>query len=372
MSKLFQAQDVGGCKLQHRMVMAPLTRYRADDDFVPMDMAKEYYVQRACVPGTMIITEATQISYRCIGRDNAPGIWSEAQIKAWRGITDAVHAKGCYMWCQLWVQGRSANPAVQKRLGVKYMSSSAVSHSADVEAPEEMSEQDILDTIEDYRVAAKNAMEAGFDGVELHGGNGYLPDQFLQDVCNKRADRWGGSIENRARFHIEVLKAIAQEIGPNKTACRLSPWSDFGAMGMEDPVPTFTYLVEQLRAMDLGFLDLIEARISGNEDADCGGDKDVSAFVHAWGKDAPVMLSGGFTPESARHAVDDKYKDYNMAIVFGRHWTSNPDLAFRVKEDIPLVKYNRATFYTPKKAEGYTDWAFSEEFKTSTEAARAA
>lgn len=252
------------------------------------------------------------------------------------------------------------------------MSSSSVAISADGETPEEMSEQDILDTIEDYRVAAKNAMEAGFDGIELHGGNGYLPDQFLQDVCNKRTDRWGGSIENRSRFHLAVLKAISNEIGSTKTAVRLSPWSDFGAMGMEDPVPTFTYLVEQLRTMNLAFLDLIEARIRGNDDADCGGDKDVSAFVHAWGKSTPVMLSGGFSPETARKAVDETYKDYDMAIVFGRYWTSNPDLVFRVKENVPLVKYNRATFYTPKKAEGYTDWGFSEEFKTSTEAARAA
>ncbi|SMR63252.1 unnamed protein product [Zymoseptoria tritici ST99CH_3D1] len=368
MTNLFQPLEVGGTKLQHRLVMAPLTRYRADDNCVPMDIAKEYYTQRACVPGTLILSEAVQISPRCVGRDNAPGIWSEAQMAAWKDIVDAVHAKGCYIWCQLWVQGRAADPAVQRRRGSRFMSSSAVPHCPEAETPEEMTEKDILEVIDDYRAAAKNAIEgAGFDGVEVHGGNGYLPDQFLQDVCNKRTDHWGGSIENRARFHIEVLKAIVGEVGADKTAVRLSPWSDFMAMGMDDPVPTFTYLVEQLRTMKLAFLDLIEARIRGNDDAECGDGKDVGFLVRAWGGVSPVMIGGGFNLESAKVAVDEKYSGYEVAIVFGRYWTSNPDLTFKMfKEDVPLVKYDRSTFYTPKKADGYIDWEFSPEFKAAS------
>lgn len=328
----------------------------------------EYYIQRSCVPGTLIISEAVQPSLRFVGRDNAPGIWSDAQIAAWRKITDAVHARGCFIWCQLWAQGRAADPAVHRRLGFDYMSASAISHSAESEVPKEMTEQDIAYAIQDYRVAARNAIAAGFDGVEVHGGNGYLPDQFLQDVSNQRTDKWGGSIENRCRFHLEVMKAISAEIGPERSAVRLSPWSDFMDMLMDDPVPTFTYLVEQLRGLNLAFLDLIEARIRGNDDADCGAGQDVSFLVHAWckdNKDAIVLLSGGFNAESAKEAVDDRYKDYRVAIMFGRFWTSNPDLVFRVQEKVPLVKYNRATFYTPKKTEGYIDWAFSEEFKAS-------
>jgi NADPH2 dehydrogenase len=220
--------------------------------------------------------------------------------------------------------------------------------------------------IEDHRIAARNAIEAGFDGVEIQGGGGYLPDQFLQDVTNKRTDRWGDSIENRARFPLEVTKAIGQEIGFGKVAIRLSPWSDFIGMGMDDPIPTFTYLIQQLRTLNIGFLDLIEARIRGNDDADCGGDNDVSFAVHAWGKEAPVMVGGGFNDESAQKAVNETYKDYKVAIIFGRHWTSNPDLPFRIEANIPLVKYDRPTFYIPKSSKGYNDWAFSQEFLVSS------
>jgi NADPH2 dehydrogenase len=197
-----------------------------------------------------------------------------------------------------------------------------------------------------------------------------LLDQFLQDVTNKRTDHWGGSVENRARFPLEVTKAICQEIGSRKVAVRLSPWSDFIGMGMDDPIPTFTYLVKQLRNLDIGFLDLIEARIRGNDDADCGGDNDVSFAVHAWGKEAPAMVGGGFHGESAQEAVDETYKDYKLAIIFGRHWTSNPDLPFRVKMNVPLAGYDRPTFYTPKCSKGYNDWAFSDEFLASGGAGR--
>lgn len=336
------------------------------------DSVTEYYTQRASVPGTLILTEATQISRRAIGVRNAPGIWSPEQIAAWRKITDAVHAKGSYIWCQLWCLGRASDPALRRELGLKFVSASDVPSSPDGEAPEPLTEEEILELIEDYRTAARNAMEAGFDGVEFHGANGYLPDQFLQDVSNKRTDRWGGSIENRARFHLEATKAIIEEVGADKTAVRLSPWSDFGGMGMTDPVPTFTYVVEQLRSLNVAFIDLVEARIRGNDDADCGGDKDVSPFVHAWGKDKPIMIGGGFNPESAQKAVDETYKDYKLAVIFGRSWTSNPDLPFRVKKDIPLVKYDRGSFYIPKSSTGYTDWEFSEEFKATDGAARAA
>jgi NADPH2 dehydrogenase len=306
-----------------------------------------------------------QVAPRWAGRLNAPGIWSQAQIEAWKEITDAVHERGCFLWCQLWVQGRAADPEVLRRGGFKYQSSSAVPLSADSEVPGEMTEQDIQDVLRDYVTAASNAMAAGFDGIEVHGGNGYLPDQFLQDTCNQRTDRWGGSIENRARFHVELLTAISAAIGSSRTAVRLSPWSDFLAMGMTDPVPQFTHLVEQLRPLGLAWLDLIEARIRGNDDADCGVGQSVSFLVRAWQNVSPVLLSGGFTGESAKRAVDETYKGYDVAIVFGRYWTSNPDLVFRLKEGVALQKYNRATFYTPKLREGYTDWPFSAEFEAS-------
>ncbi|KXJ96270.1 hypothetical protein Micbo1qcDRAFT_218183 [Microdochium bolleyi] len=363
MSKLFQPLEVAGSHLQHRMVMAPLTRFRADENFVPTAIMKDYYVQRASVPGTLLISEGTQISQRSVGVQNVPGIWSRAQIDAWREIADAVHAKGSYIWL---------DPKRRAELGSRLLGPSPIPVTPNDAVPGEMSEQDIQDCIEDHRTAARNAIEAGFDGIQIQGSGGYLADQFFQEVTNKRTDRWGGSLENRARFPLELLQAISQDIGSSKVSIRLSPWSDFNGMGMVDPIPEFTYLVKHLRALDLGFLDLVEARIRGNIDADCGGDNDVSFAVHAWGKDAPIMIGGGFNAESAQKAVDETYKEFKLAVIFGRHWTSNPDLPFRVKANVPFVKYDRPTFYVPGQSKGYNDWAFSKEFLASGGAAEAA
>lgn len=203
--------------------------------------------------------------------------------------------------------------------------------------------------------------------IRLHrhlpsSANGYLPDQFLQDTCNKRTDRWGGSIENRCRFHLEVTEAIAAEVGSNRTAVRLSPWSDFNDMLMDDPVPTFTHLVSELRGLKIAFLDLIEARIRGNVDSDCHADKDVSWLVKRWNNTSPVFLAGGFTTETACHTVHVKYAGFNVGIIFGRYFTSNPDLVYRVRKSLPFTKYDRSTFYTPKLERGYIDWPFSESF----------
>jgi NADPH2 dehydrogenase len=296
---------------------------------------------------------------------NAPGIWNDEQIAAWKGITDAVHAKGCAIWCQLWAGGRASNPELLRQSGNRFLAPSAIPASADNETPEEMSEQDIQDCISDFTQAARNAIKAGFDGIEVHAGNGYLVDQFLQDMSNKRTDQWGGSIENRSRFCVELMKSIVAAIGADSTAVRFSPWSDFLGMGMEDPVPQFTHVVSELRKLKLAFLDLIEARIRGNDDADCGVGRDVSFLVKEWDHTSPVLLSGGFNGDSARKAVDETYKDYEVGIIFGRYWTSNPDLVFRIKAGVELQKYNRATFYTPKQKEGYIDWPFSREFLES-------
>lgn len=333
-------------------------------------MSIEHYEQRACVPGTLIISEATLISARAASFPYAPGIWSEAQIAGWRRVTDAVHAKASKIFCQLWHQGRAGYPEHLAKYGGRLLSSSAVPLSPDGPTPSEMSEQDIQDAIDDYVSAAKNAIAAGFDGVEIHGANGYLLDQFLQDTCNKRTDRWGGSIENRARLHIEVTKAIIGAIGADKTGLRLSPYSDFQGMLMEDPDPTFRYLTEQLKPLGLAYLHVVEARISGNVDAGCGGQRTVRWIVELWANVSPVLIAGGFTAESAKTAVDETYKDYDVAIVFGRYFVSNPDLVFRIKSGIPLDKYDRSTFYTPQNPKGYIDIPFSQQFLASARAAQ--
>lgn len=325
-------------------------------------MIVEYYEQRACVPGTLIISEATVIAKNAIGRRNVPGMWSEAQVDSWKDITSMIHAKKCAIYCQLWHQGRSGQRDVLEAEGFKLLSSSAVPITPEDDTPEAMTEEDIQETIGDYAAAAKNATAAGFDGVEIHGANGYLPDQFLQTTCNKRTDSWGGSIENRARFHLEVTKAVIAAIGADRTAMRLSPYSDFNGMLMDEPEPTFEYLVKELNPLGLSFLHLIEARIKGNDDANCGGQKSVDWLVKLWDNVSPVVLAGGFLPDSAKSAADETYKDFDVIIAFGRYFVANPDLVFRVKKGVPLVRYDRSVFYTPKEPKGYTDYKFSKQY----------
>ncbi|KAK5684985.1 hypothetical protein LTS10_003060 [Elasticomyces elasticus] len=337
--------------------MAPLTRYRCDDEWTPLPMVKEYYAQRSNTPGTLIVSEATIIAKRHAGRLNVPGIWSQAQIVAWREVTDAVHAKGCRIWCQLWAQGRAGHIKALETVGSQLMSSSAVPLSGDgMPIPVAMTEMEISGTIEDYATAASNAIEAGFDGVEIHGGNGYLPDQFLQTTCNQRTDGWGGDIERRCRFHLEVTQVVISAVGSHRTAMRLSPWSDYLDMLMDDPKPTFTHLVSELKKLKLGYLSLIEARIRGNDDSDVAAGQDVSFLVKLWNNTSPVFIAGGFTSERARETVDETYHEYDVGIMFGRHFVSNPDLVYRVKNKIDFADYDRSVFYTPKQAKGYIDY----------------
>ena len=239
-SKLFEPLQLGSIKLGNRVVMAPLTRFRADDDHVQLPFVKEYYTQRACVPGTLLITEATFISPRASGYPNVPGIYNDAQIKAWKEIVDSVHNAGGFIYMQLWALGRAANPDVLKKEGAgDLISSSDIPMSDNSPAPRPLTEEEIQDFIKDYATAAKNAVEgAGFDGVEVHGANGYLVDQFSQDVSNKRTDRWGGSVENRGRFAVEVTKAVVEAVGADKTGIRLSPFSTFQGMQVSGSRPT--------------------------------------------------------------------------------------------------------------------------------------
>ncbi len=252
-------------------------------------------------------------------------------------------------------------------MGTKLKSSSAVRISETRGLPEEMTEEDIWEVIGDFAKAAKNAMIAGFDGVELHGANGYLIDQFTQDTCNKRTDAWGGSIENRARFAVEATKAVVNAIGADKTAIRLSPFSDFQNMGMEDPYPQFEYLVKQLKPLNLSFLHLVEPRISGNIESECGAGHSLEFLIKLWNNQSPILLAGGYLPDSAIRVVDETWKDFDVVVAFGRYFISNPDLVFRLREGIEFTKYDRSTFYTHKKAEGYIDFPFSDQYRAAYE-----
>jgi len=361
-SRLFEPLQIGSVSLKHRLVLAPLTRFRAQDNHVHQSIAEEYYSQRASVPGTLLITEATFISPHASGYPNVPGLWNSEQLAAWKKVTDAVHAKGSYIYVQLWALGRAANPDILEKEGngpVK--SSSDVPMSDDSPKPEPLTEEEIQEFIKDYATAAKSAVEvAGFDGVEIHGANGYLVDQFIQDNANKRTDKWGGSIENRSRFGLEVAKAVVAAVGKEKTGIRLSPFSTFQGMRMENPIPQFSHLVKGLKELGLSYIHLVESRISGNADVESSDSLD--PLLDIWGTTSPVLLAGGFKPASAFSTVDEQYKDKNVAIVFGRLFISNPDLPFRIQKGIELAPYDREDFYRTKSAHGYTDIPFSKEF----------
>lgn len=346
--------------------MAPLTRYRANDAHVHTSLATEYYSQRASVPGTLLITEATFISPRASGYPNVPGIYNKDQIEAWKNVTDAVHKKGSYIFCQLWALGRAAQPeTVRKEAGAKsFVSSSTIPIQAGTEEPRALEEEEIWDIIKDYAQAAKNAIEAGFDGVEIHGANGYLVDQFTQDVCNKRTDAWGGSVEKRSKFGLEVAKAVVEAVGSEKVGIRLSPFSTFQSMKIADPIKQFSHLVEGLRELKLVYLHLVESRVSGN--ADIEATERVDPLMKIWGKTSPVLLAGGFQPDSAKRAVEEEYTGQDVMIVFGRHFISNPDLPFRIEKGIALTKYNRDTFYNTGSPDGYVDYPFSSEWEAQS------
>lgn len=339
--------------------MAPLTRLRASESHVPLPITKAYYEQRASTPGTLLISEATQISALEGGVPHGPGIWSEDQITSWKGITDAVHAKGSFIYCQLIAVGRAADPTQLGLEGGDLHAPSPIGMEG-ASVPREMSEEEIQRVILDFVHAAQNAIRAGFDGVEIHGANGYLVDQFLQDVSNQRRDRWGGSIDNRARFGLEVARAVSDAIGPQKVGFRLSPWNTWQGMKMDNPVPQFSYFVEQLRGMKLAYLHLIESRVINN--VDCEQGESNAVFLDIWGNTSPVLVAGGYNPENVEAALAE-YRGHTVGVVFGRHFLANPDLPLRIRDGLPLNAYRRESFYTPMQEEGYLDYPFSSQSK---------
>lgn len=357
-SRLFKPLKIGDMEVQHRIGMAPLTRFRATEDRVPTLLMKDYYSQRAAVPGTLIITEGTFISATCGGFPHAPGIWREDQVAAWRIITDEIHRKGCLIFCQLFAMGRAADIDVARKEGFDIVAPSAIPMEEGAVIPRAMTTDEIKHTIRDFVVASKNAIRAGFDGVEIHGANGYLLDQFIQDVSNKRDDEYGGNVENRSRLLDDVIKAVVHAFGPERVGLRLSPWSTFQGMRMENPIPQFTDVITKAKRAEIAYLHLVESRISGSQDyAGC----DTLDFAYdLW--DGPFLIAGGYTSQEARKLVDEKYSDKDIMIIFGRHFISNPDLIFRIKKGLELNAYKRDSFYDVESAAGYSDYPFSKEY----------
>ncbi|KAJ7159250.1 hypothetical protein C8R43DRAFT_882010 [Mycena crocata] len=358
--KLFQPVRVGDLQLAHRVVLAPLTRLRVDPfTQVILPFVREYYEQRASTPGTLIIGEAKGNDSDSAAAMASPGIWSDEQITAWREVTDAVHAKGSFIYCQLFAMGRAATAPVLADLNVDFdlISASAIPLPGETITPRALTVPEIQEYVQLFVTAAENAVnKAGFDGVEIHGANGYLLDAFLQDTANQRTDAYGGSPENRARLLLEVVSATAKSIGESKVGVRLSPWSPFQGMLMDDPIPTFSYLVESLRAFPrLAYLSLIEPRTAGGTTLDITTENASHSndFIRKiWG-DRTLLSAGGYTRESAM-----KRAETGEIIVFGRAFLANPDLPVRLEKNIPLTRPDRRTYYV-STPEGYTSYPFA-------------
>lgn len=356
-SNLFRPIKIGNKTLKHRVAMAPLTRFRADDNHVPTDLLKIYYEQRA-TDGGLIITEGTFVSELAGHYANVPGIYNKDQIEAWKKVTDAVHAKGGIIYMQLWFLGRAdAIPSVSAS-SIPLASSALGGDGKGPKIPRALEVSEIPGVVDMYKQGAVNAIEAGFDGVEIHGANGYLLDQFLHSNSNKRTDEYGGSVENRARIVLETIEAVSNAIGQERTSIRFSPFSDFQDMHDANRVETWTYLTQAIQDKypNLAYLHFVESRVAGNEDK--VGVESLEPFHKIW--KGLFLRAGGLTLESATASADANEND---VLVFGRYFISNPDLPVRLQNAWPLTNYDRNTFYINKSPVGYTDYPIYQEAK---------
>ncbi|MBB5060092.1 N-ethylmaleimide reductase [Granulicella aggregans] len=359
---LFTPTALGALRLKHRVIMAPLTRSRSvQPDSVPGDLMREYYEQRAS-DGGLIITEATNISLTSRGWLGAPGLYSDQQVEGWKKIVSAVHAKGGHMFAQLWHSGRSSHTSMTG--GATPVSASVdptywqnPNHLVSVPggwvqpSPHRaLALEEIAGIVADYREAARRAMAAGFEGVELHAANGYLVDQFLQDGSNKRTDEYGGSLENRVRLLSEIVHALASVWGADRVAVRIGPYGTWNGMSDSNPDALFAHVATELNQFGLAYLHLIEPRVSGSDDVQSSGGLAAERLRPFFkGK---MIAAGGFEPDTAEQAILTGTLD---AVAFGRHFVSNPDLPQRIAEYLELTPYDRSTFYTFDEV-GYTDY----------------
>lgn len=359
-SRLFKPLKIGNIEVKHRIGMAAVSRCRADGDHVPTELMKQYYCQRASVPGTLLIAEANLVSKEQGELLNVPGLYSAQQTTAWKSIVEEVHTKASFIFAQLYTIGRAGYREVNDEKDFEFRGPSAIPWRADARTPNAMTPADIKETIRHFVRAAKNATEAGFDGVEIHGANGYLIDTFLQDVSNQRDDEYGGSIENRSRFAFEVIKAVAHAIGVNRVGLRLSPWSTYQGMRMkdDDTISQYTDLIKKADKLGIAYIHLIESRIAGWDDVPENGRLDFAYSIFR----GPILVSGGYTAELARELVDEQHPNKDIVVAFGRYFTSNPDLVFKIQQNLEFTPFNEEDFIYSKSSKGYTDYPFSDEY----------
>ena len=362
---LFSPLSLGRFSLNHRVVMAPLTRSRAGQPGnIPTWLNVEYYRQRASA--ALIISEATQISQQGQGYAWTPGIYTQVQIEAWRTVSDAVHREGGRMFLQLWHVGRVSHPVFQPN-GALPVAPSALPVPGktfivdeqgngvwgEIPVSQALTVGGIRAIVSDYRSAARNAMAAGMDGVEIHAGNGYLLDQFINSASNHRDDAYGGSIENRARLLLDVVEAVIDEVGAENVAVRLTPMGRFMGMGDDTPEATFGYIVRRLNDWNLAYLHLVEPAMVGtvkDENFDPRWDAIINQLRNEYR--GVLMLAGGYNAETAEAAIANGRADM---IAFGRPFIANPDLPVRLRNGIALNDADSSTFFGGA-AEGYIDY----------------
>ena len=354
--KLLTSTSLGKIQLSNRVVMAPMTRSRADMAGVVGEMTARYYVQRAAAG--LIITEATNVSPEAVGYPMTPGIWSEAQIDAWKKVTSAVHAAGGTIVMQLWHTGRVGHSEVRggrtpvgpSAIGIQGQQHFTPSGLKDYEVPRALTTEEVRTTVDEFEQGAKNAKAAGFDGVELHGAFGYLPHQFLVDSANQRTDAYGGSIENRARFVLEIMARLVGVWGEGRVGIRISPTLAYNGMVDSDPRATFSYLIEKLNELPLAYLHLMRAT------------PDAARFP-TWPQDTvgtfgplfrgALIVNGGFDRDSAEASIAS---GATQAVSFGAPFVANPDLVHRFATGATLAEGDRASFYHGGE-KGYVDYA---------------
>ncbi|CCF58950.1 hypothetical protein KAFR_0F03540 [Kazachstania africana CBS 2517] len=375
---LFKPLKVGNMQLQHRAALPPLTRYRAlHPGNVPnTDLVPEYYDQRSKRPGSLLITEAAFISPQAGGYDFAPGMWSDEQVAAWKHVFKRIHDNNSYVFVQLWNLGRQTSPANMVRDGLRYDSATDdlyMSEEAKQQAEKAgikqhgITKDEIKQYIKDYVHAAKNAIAAGADGVEIHSANGYLLNQFIDPISNNRTDEYGGSIENRARFSLEVVDALIEAIGAERVAIRLSPYGRFGGMsGSTNPIiiAQYSYILGELEkrakaGRRIAYVHTIEPRVTDSslpEEEGVDNEGSNAFFYSIW--KGPLVRAGNFAlhPDLAKEAVSSD----KTIIAYGRYWIANPDIVDRLEKGLPLNAYDRNTFYTTK-SEGYLDYPTYDE-----------
>jgi len=351
MTDLFSPLKLGAIEISNRVLMAPLTRCRADEHHVPTDLMVEHYGQRAS--GGLLIAEATMAMEGNSAFWREPGIYSEAQVEGWKKVTDAVHANGGKIVLQIWHGGRACHPALND--GKQPVAPSAIAiTNADVHTPEgkqnyteprALDDAEIPAIIDGFVRAAENAKRAGFDGVEVHGANGYLLDQFLRDGANHREGPYGGSLENRARLLLEVIEAVSQVWGADRVGVRLSPLNSFNSMKDSDPIGLMTWLSQKLSDYGLAYLHLMRADFLGEQQMDVV----TPTREHYNGH---LIVNMGYSGQEAQQVIETGLAD---AVAFGVPFLANPDLPHRLKIGAELNQADPATFYSQDR-EGYNDY----------------